>query len=279
MNNRFNIELEYIRGTVYINKHQANKNIQKYYSIYKTYITTFFSTLTTKLVYIYVIAIIIMSDSIRSLGGKLKTDVDEQLLQDIQLLNKFSETDLISFVSIIVTWIIAPGSSNLMESMGNFVKSSNSSAKLVKATTRGLLILLKGTLRYNVSPTQLGTDLETLGLASERKGAVAQIWQKNYASLSRAAITKTLSMNELVNMEWKFGVTASSNDLESVGNTFLQLKLVINKGGHGGDKDDKDDSNNNNNKEVVYMELTLPQFYNFLAEMEKAKSTIDFFTG
>ena len=86
-------------------------------------------------------------------------------------------------------------------------------------------------------------------------------------------------MNELVNMEWKFGVTASSNDLESVGNTFLQLKLVINKGGHGGDKDDKDDSNNNNNKEVVYMELTLPQFYNFLAEMEKAKSTIDFFTG
>ena len=123
-----------------------------------------------------------MSDSIRSLGGKLKTDVDEQLLQDIQLLNKFSETDLISFVSIIVTWINAPGSSNLMESMGNFVKSSNSSAKLVKATTRGLLILLKGTLRYNVSPTQLGTDLETLGLASERKGAVAQIWQKNYAS-------------------------------------------------------------------------------------------------
>ena len=48
MNNRFNIELEYIRGTVYINKHQANKNIQKYYSIYKTYITTFFFNFNDK---------------------------------------------------------------------------------------------------------------------------------------------------------------------------------------------------------------------------------------
>jgi hypothetical protein len=27
------------------------------------------------------------------------------------------------------------------------------------------------------------------------------------------------------------------------------------------------------------MELTLPQFYNFLAEMEKAKATVDYFMG
>ena len=224
------------------------------------------------------------TESIRSLGGKLKADVDEQLLQDIQLLNQFSDANLTTFVSIIVTWIIAPGTSNLMENMGSFVKSSGVSAKMVKASTRGLLILLKGTLRYNVSPKQLGTDLELLGLAAERKGAVSKLWEKNYASLSRAAIANTLSMNELVNMEWKFGVTASSNDLESVGNTFLQLKLVINKGGREEQDAEGDNSSNKkntsiDNKEIVYMELTLPQFYNFLAEMEKAKSTIDFFSG
>eukprot|EP00943_MAST-04B_sp_MAST-4B-sp1_P002134 g2134.t1 len=220
-----------------------------------------------------------MTDSIRSLGGKLKTDVDGQLSQDIQLLNNFSEGDLKTFVSIIVTWIIAPGNSNLMESMGNFVKASGISGKIVKAATRGLLILLKGTTRYNVSPKQLGTDLELLGLASERKEGISQIWKNNYANLSRAAITKTVTMNELVNMEWKFGVTASSNDLESVGNTFLQLKLVINKGGSGAKDEDGKSNSSANDKEVIYMELTLPQFYNFLAEMEKAKATADYFMG
>ena len=97
------------------------------------------------------------SQSIR-LGGKLKADVDAQLAQDITLLNKLSEEHLTSFVTTIVTWIIAPGASNLMESMGAFVKSSGTSGKVVKACT-WLLILLKGTLRYNVSPKQLGTDL------------------------------------------------------------------------------------------------------------------------
>ena len=55
-----------------------------------------------------------------------------------------------------------------MESMGAFVKSSGTSGKAVKACVRGLLIFLKGTLRYNVSPKQLGNDLDLLGLASEK---------------------------------------------------------------------------------------------------------------
>ena len=56
------------------------------------------------------------------------------------------------------------------------------------------------------------------------------------------------------------------------------MKLVINKGGHSGDKDDKDDSNNNNNKSSLYG-IDIATILQFFAEMEKAKSTIDFFTG
>ena len=139
-----------------------------------------------------------------------------------------------------------------------------------------LVDFLKGTLRYNVSPKQLGTDLDLLGLASEKKDIISKVWEQNYASLSRSAITKTLTMNELVNMDWKFGVTASSDDLESVGIPFLQMKLVINKGGRSGSSNTTDE-NNSNGTETVFMELTLPQFYDFLAEMEKVRSTIDFF--
>lgn len=41
---------------------------------------------------------------------------------------------------------------------------------------------------------------------------------------------QTLSVNQLVDMEWRFGVTASSNEAQRVGSSFLQLRLLVNKG-------------------------------------------------
>lgn len=76
-------------------------------------------------------------------------------------------------------------------------------------------------------------------------------------------MAQTFMVNPLVDMEWKFGVTAASSDMKVVGNSFLQLKLVVDKGGK---------------KEDVYMELTLPQFYSFLHEMEKARTALEYFS-
>ncbi len=49
-------------------------------------------------------------------------------------------------------------------------------------------------------------------------------------SLSRLAAGQSLTVNQLVDMEWRFGVTAADSDIKKVGNTFLQLKLVLDKG-------------------------------------------------
>lgn len=49
-------------------------------------------------------------------------------------------------------------------------------------------------------------------------------------SLSRVAAGQSLTVNQLVDMEWRFGVTAADSDMKKVGNTFLQLKLVLDKG-------------------------------------------------
>lgn len=38
-------------------------------------------------------------------------------------------------------------------------------------------------------------------------------------------------ISQLVDMEWKFGVTASTSQINKLGNAFLQLKLVYNSGG------------------------------------------------
>ena len=66
-------------------------------------------------------------------------------------------------------------------------------------------------------------------------------------------------------MEWKFGVTASSDELEKVGSTYLQLRLLTAKAGGGSDE--------------VMLELTVEQFYEFLAQMERVKASVDFLSG
>ncbi|KAJ4461314.1 hypothetical protein PAPYR_2363 [Paratrimastix pyriformis] len=68
------------------------------------------------------------------------------------------------------------------------------------------------------------------------------------------------SLNSLVNLDWKFGVCASTDELRQAGSTFLQLKLVF------------------ADQREVFMELTLPQFFQFLGEMEKVKANLESFS-
>ena len=50
-----------------------------------------------------------------------------------------------------------------------------------------------------------------------------QLYDSRLAELRSSAIESTLSVNQLVDLQWKFGVTAASNDIQLVGNTFLQV--------------------------------------------------------
>ncbi len=38
---------------------------------------------------------------------------------------------------------------------------------------------------------------------------------------------QSLLVNRVVDMDWRFGVTAASSELAQAGSTFLQLKLVV----------------------------------------------------
>ncbi len=83
----------------------------------------------------------------------------------------------------------------------------------------------------------------------------------NYVAICRSMVGQTFMINKLVDMEWKFGVTAASSEIKKLGNSFLQLKLVVSKG--------------NDATEDIFMEMSLPQFYTFLHEMERAKTNLD----
>eukprot|EP00640_Fibrocapsa_japonica_P009879 CAMPEP_0113943842 /NCGR_PEP_ID=MMETSP1339-20121228/28589_1 /TAXON_ID=94617 /ORGANISM="Fibrocapsa japonica" /LENGTH=76 /DNA_ID=CAMNT_0000948813 /DNA_START=119 /DNA_END=349 /DNA_ORIENTATION=+ /assembly_acc=CAM_ASM_000762 len=71
-----------------------------------------------------------------------------------------------------------------------------------------------------------------------------------------------VGVGKVVGMDWRFGVTAATDSTNQDGSTFLRLKLLVSKG--------------NGKVEDLLMELTLPQFYQFLAQMENAKASLDF---
>ncbi|XP_071966820.1 COMM domain-containing protein 7 isoform X2 [Engystomops pustulosus] len=144
-----------------------------------------------------------------------------------------------------------------------FAKDNGISLGPLKSIVRSILLVLNGALRRNLKSEDLHSDLVVLGLDEEKAMLFADKWKSNAAVLTRLAVGRTLSINQLVDMEWKFGVTAASSEQERAGTIFLQLKMVIKKG---------------NQCEPVYVELTLPQFYSFLHEMERAKSSLECFT-
>lgn len=67
--------------------------------------------------------------------------------------------------------------------------------------------------------------------------------------------------NRVVDVDWKFGVTAASSEKSQVGKTFLQLKITVDTG---------------NGLKNIHMEMSLSQFYAFLHELEKAKTSLQY---
>jgi hypothetical protein len=79
--------------------------------------------------------------------------------------------------------------------------------------------------------------------------------------LAISLATLNPSSNELIDFNWNFGVTASTDECEHVGQTYLHLKILI-KTVQGHYKN-------------ILVELTVDQFYQFLAQMESCKSYLD----
>ena len=77
------------------------------------------------------------------------------------------------------------------------------------------------------SPVTLFACFACAGLPESHAGPLSQLWRKNLMDLSLGALGTSLTVNELVDMEWSFGVTVASDELETVRFCFLCLCLCF----------------------------------------------------
>lgn len=104
------------------------------------------------------------------------------------------------------------------------------------------------------------------GLDEIHGSALATAWEGVGAQLTAAQVghSHPSIASPLIDAEWRFGVTVSSDDVSKVGSTYVQLKLAVERDG------------------VVcneWVELTLSKFYDLLSKLERAKSYVDYLSG
>ncbi|KFM67122.1 COMM domain-containing protein 7, partial [Stegodyphus mimosarum] len=104
---------------------------------------------------------------------------------------------------------------------------------------------------------QLSDELLNLGMNADQVDIFSKKWEEVYSALVQTTAAETIHINPLIDMEWKFGVSSASNQLNAIGNVFLQIKLDL-------------DIGNGRTKSVCF-ELQLSEFYAFLHEMERAR--------
>merc|ERR1712065_79164 len=184
-----------------------------------------------------------------------RRNVDEKIVQDIQKLSALSAEQLASLVKIALTFLARHSTaSTMMQSIEEFGNEEEINTAALKSILRAILVFFRGATAMNLSPNLLADDLSALGLSKEHIVIIAKLWKSASGALASAAIAETLQGETLVDMEWRFGVTAANSEFENVGEVFVQLKLKLDKGGSNG-------------KRTVPFEMTLPQFYTFLKEL------------
>ena len=116
-------------------------------------------------------------------------------------------------------------------------------------------------LSNGCSMNQLKIICKSYNFTEQTITAFLTVWQRYAGALTKTLLSRTLASNKLIDMDWSFGVTTASDECDQVGRTYLQVKMTL----LSIDKTVRD----------VFFELSVEQFYTFLAELENCKSILE----
>eukprot|EP01040_Poterioochromonas_malhamensis_P007360 gene7360-7941_t len=188
---------------------------------------------------------------------------NQRLIQSLQVLNAEKYHPLASSLAQITLNFLLNATNydyqgELSESAGKF----DLPPATFKVVAQGVLVLLNDVLNNGASLDYLRKSAIGFGLTTEVTQLLCGAWGGYTAKIANHLCNKIITKNRLIDLDWSFGVTAASDDCDHVGKTYLQLKLTIDDDASGA----KD----------IFLELSLDQFYQFLASLEKCRTFLDF---
>lgn len=132
----------------------------------------------------------------------------------------------------------------------------------LKSIVRALVLISRKASKECWTVAQLTTAYESAGVNDTVVNLIISNWRKRhdkkyYQTINRVEV---VNVTHVIDLEWSFGMSLASNELDEINVPFVQLNFL-----HLGD----------NQKATSMIEMTLDQFYSFLAQMEKAHTYVD----
>lgn len=157
--------------------------------------------------------------------------IDPSLEASLSALNSISVDDFDAIIAQLLTSYLDPSLSTVDDMVDKSAEAlSERTSVRYKSLVRlseSVLSLIRGAIKYNLTVDSLTDDLTSIGLESDRIQSLCDAWTKHYVALSKTASEASVQFTKVVDMKWKFCVTASTDSLAQCGNTFLQLKLTL----------------------------------------------------
>eukprot|EP00039_Didymoeca_costata_P004042 m.71078 g.71078 ORF g.71078 m.71078 type:complete len:185 (-) comp12206_c0_seq1:51-605(-) len=180
---------------------------------------------------------------------------------DMSSVDQFDNDMFKEFTSMILSFLIRPNQTGrMMQSIEAFAEENGINQTALQSLIRSWLGFFRSAHKANKSPKVFREEILNLGMGEDKATYIAKLYKKNFVALSRALVGRTLNVNQLTDMQWRFGVTSGSSEEHKSGRTFLQLKMALNDGA---------------NTQEVLTELTLPQFFSLMKELQQAKASLD----
>lgn len=170
-----------------------------------------------------------MAATVQSLGSApaVAAAADPALVADIAALSSLADDAFASLLTIAGRVPAVASSEELIAEFEAWATGCGLKPKQARGAARTALLLLAGARRACVSASAFREDLLRLGLSAEKCDAASKYWAAaGTDALSAVALAKEPSAAfPLVDADWRFGVTASTDDVSRVGSTFVQLKV------------------------------------------------------
>ena len=146
------------------------------------------------------------------------------------------------------------------DALGADLKLLGEYARGTRANVRAPLVLLRLRRKHATRNTYPLLFLSCAGLDDTRAAQIADIFDARREALTQLATDRAIEGGVLLDADWRFGVTVSTDDIGRVGSTFFQLRLLV------------DGTAAAPGAKEHFFELTVAQFYTLLSSLEKAQT-------
>lgn len=167
--------------------------------------------------------------------------VATQLRSDFALVNEWHPDELSAFTrDVLLAALLSSSAKSENELIAAFTTTYPQHKQTARSILTSLIQFFMGTMKHSQGQGGVGgldgvtksieRDLASLGLDATKGEMLGKNFLTCFAALTENAMAQSLTVNQLVDINWKFLVTASSSEMSQLGACSLQIQMIVQKG-------------------------------------------------